>query len=110
MGSLLAGTEQTPGPTIRTPMGKKYKSYRGMASKEAQQDWRGRHSSNEGISTTVPYRGDVAEILIDLDNGIRSGLSYSGAKNIHDLHAQSEFILQTSAGQAESGTHILGRK
>lgn len=110
LGSVLSGTEQTPGPTLRSPAGKRYKAYRGMASKEAQHDWRGRHSSNEGISTTVPYRGDVEDILIDLDNGIRSGFSYSGARNLVEFHSRAEFLMQTPAGQSESGTHILGRK
>jgi len=110
LGSLLAGTSQTPGNVMTGASGKKYKAYRGMASKEAQYDWRGRHSSNEGISTTVPYRGSVIEILSDLVGGIKSGLSYSGAKDIYELQAKSEFILQTGAGRAESGTHILGRK
>jgi len=110
LGSLLAGTSQTPGTVMTGMGGKKYKSYRGMASKEAQHDWRGRHSSNEGISTTVPFRGDVKEILADLHNGIRSGFSYSGARNIYELHLHSRFVIQTSAGQLESNTHILGRK
>jgi IMP dehydrogenase len=110
LGSLLAGTQQTPGGVMTSVTGKKYKSYRGMASKEAQHDWRGRYNSNEGISTTVPFRGDVKDILADLSNGVRSGFSYSGAKNIYGLHSQSEFILQTHAGQIESNTHILGRK
>jgi len=48
--------------------------------------------------------------LSDLVGGIKSGLSYSGAKDIYELQAKSEFILQTGAGRAESGTHILGRK
>jgi len=110
LGSMLAGTNQTPGSIFTGPSGKKYKTYRGMASKEAQHDWRGKHSSNEGISATVPYRGDVQDILEDLDNGIRSGFSYSGAANMDELHAKSEFVFQTSAGQTESGTHILGKK
>jgi len=110
LGSILAGTEQTPGPTFTSPQGKKYKTYRGMASKEAQHDWRGTHSSNEGISTTVPYRGNVLDILLDLDNGIRSGFSYSGATSMAELHAKSQFVFQTMAGQLESSTHILGRK
>ena len=110
LGSMLSGTEQTPGPTHVSAQGKRYKTYRGMASKEAQHDWRGRHSSNEGISTTVPYRGDVGDILIDLDNGIRSGFSYSGATSLEEFHTVAEFLTQTPAGQSESGTHILGRK
>jgi IMP dehydrogenase len=109
VGSILAGTEQTPGNVLISPTGEKYKTYRGMASKEAQYDWRGGHSSNEGISTTVPYRGSVSNIVDDLTAGIRSGLSYSGARNIMELQLRAEFVVQTPSGQAESRTHILTR-
>ena len=78
-----------------------------MASKEAQHDWRGKHSSNEGVSTTVIAKGPVKDTLKDLDNGIRSGLSYSGARNILELQVKSEFLVQTPSGQSESKTHIL---
>ena len=109
VGSLLSGTTQTPGEVIYSSDGTRRKIYRGMASKEAQHDWRGKHSSNEGVSTTVLARGDVRDILKDLDNGIRSGLSYSGARDILELQMKSEFIIQTPSGQSESKTHILFR-
>jgi len=111
VGSLLAGTFETPGEIINhgTQAGTKKKVYRGMASKEAQYDWRGRHSSNEGITTHVPYRGDVGSILDELANGIRSGFSYSGARNLTEFQINSEFIVQTPSGQVESKTHILDR-
>ena len=78
-----------------------------MASKDAQVEWRGRTASLEGIATTVPCKGPVADILLELDRGIRSGLSYSGARTITELQAKARFIRQTSSGQTESGTHIL---
>ena len=115
IGSLLAGTKETPGEIIyndalSTAYGdNKQKVYRGMASKEAQHDWRGRHSSNEGITTFVPYRGAVTRVVEELANGIRSGLSYSGARSIMELQVKSEFVIQTSSGQAESRTHILSK-
>ena len=109
VGSLLSGTTQTPGEIIYSSDGTRRKIYRGMASKEAQHDWRGKYSSNEGVSTTVPARGNVEEVLQDLDNGIRSGLSYSGARDILELQMKSEFIIQTPSGQSESKTHILFR-
>ena len=109
LGSLLAGTTETPGELFEGKRGKKYKVYRGMASKEAQKDWRGTHSSNEGISTTVPFRGSVTDVLEDLENGIRSGLSYSGSRTIYGLQFKAQFIKQTPAGQVESSTHILRR-
>jgi IMP dehydrogenase len=109
LGSVLAGTDQSPGELIQTARGIKNKVYRGMASKEAQFDWRGEHSSDEGISTTIPYKGDVKNILQDLKNGIASGLSYSGCRNISELQSRATFVRQTSAGLGESHTHILKR-
>ena len=108
VGSLLAGTHQTPGQVIYSTDGSRRKIYRGMVSKEAQNSWRGNHSSNEGISTTVPARGDVSEILTDLENGIRSGLSYSGARNIMELQVNAEFIIRSALGEPRE-THILLR-
>ncbi len=108
LGSMLAGTDQSPGQVFDNGT-KKYKVYRGMASSEAQVNWRGKTSTPEGISTTIPYKGDVNTILVDLKGGIQSGLSYSGARSIQELQVKSKFITQTSAGQAESFTHILSR-
>jgi IMP dehydrogenase len=81
-----------------------------MASKEAQVDWKGKYSSFEGVSSTVPFKGPAANILFDLEKGIRSGLSYSGARTITELQTRAEFIIQTSAGATESGTHITHRQ
>jgi len=109
IGSLLAGTKETPGETFFSNSGKKYKVYRGMASANAQKNWRGKSSTPEGISTTVPYKGDVDNILKNLVGGIRSGLSYSGVRSLHELRSKATFIRQSSAGQSESSTHILKR-
>jgi IMP dehydrogenase len=109
VGSMLAGSDETPGSIFKTIDGESYKIYRGMASKGAQIDWRGEYSSNEGISTTVDCKGPVAAILADLESGIRSGLSYSGARSIRELHSKARFIKQTNAGINESSTHILKR-
>lgn len=108
LGSMLAGTDQSPGQVFYNG-DNKYKVYRGMASSEAQVNWRGKTSTPEGISTTIPYKGDVNTILVDLKGGIQSGLSYSGSRSIQELQVKSKFIKQTSAGQAESFTHILSR-
>ncbi len=107
LGSMLAGTIETPGSVIHTTDGKTKKIYRGMASKEAQHDWRGKHSSFEGVATTVPMAGPVEHILGDIKNGIRSGLSYSGARTIAELQAKACFVRQTNAGTTESAPHIL---
>ena len=108
IGSLLSGTGETPGEILNTKDGKK-KVYRGMASKEAQTDWRGRVSSIEGVTHVVPYKGPVKEVLNELGVGIRSGLSYSGARSIQELQAKAQFVRQTNAGVIESSTHIKGR-
>jgi IMP dehydrogenase len=109
VGSLLAGTRETPGNVFTSKEGKKYKIYRGMASSKAQTDWRGKSSTPEGVSTTVPYKGEVASVLDNLLGGIRSGFSYSGVRTLKELHAKAKFIRQTPAGQFESSTHIMRR-
>jgi len=106
LGSVLAGTEETPGDLLQRDDGHSYKVYRGMASKEAQLDWKGSYRSFEGVSSTVDFRGPVGPILDDLGTGIRSGLSYSGATNLVELNWKARFIRQTSAGAIESSTHI----
>jgi len=108
LGSLLAGTDEAPGDVINAQRGK-FKSYRGMASKDAQIDWRGKTASLEGIATTVPCKGPVSAILKDLERGIRSGFSYSGARTLGELQQKATFIKQTGSGRAESSTHILDK-
>ena len=107
LGSLLAGTDESPGQVFSSAEGKKYKVYRGMASVEAQVDWRGEARSLEGVSTTIPYKGPVKKILKDLEQNIRSGMSYTGAEDLSELYYNSEMIRQTQAGMRESFTHIL---
>jgi IMP dehydrogenase len=106
LGSLLSGTDETPGDTLNTREGK-FKAYRGMASKDAQIEWRGTTASLEGIATRVRAKGPVGDVLHQLERGIRSGLSYSGARTIGELQRKARFVRQTSSGQTESGTHIL---
>ena len=105
LGSLLAGTDETPGQVINTMEGRE-KIYRGMASKEAQRNWRNRVSSIEGVSHTVPLKGPVADVLADLRTGIKSGISYSGASCVESLQSRATFVRQTQSGQVESSTHI----
>ena len=109
VGSMLAGTDETPGRMMQDSEGNRWKTYRGMASKEAQVEWRGRYSSFEGVTTQVPYRGPVRDILDDIERGIRSGFSYSGARTLTELQQKAEFISQTTSGLSESRTHIIGR-
>lgn len=109
VGSLLSGTDETPGSTVTDAEGNLRKNFRGMASKEAQNDWRGKFSSIEGVSTTVPCRGPVAEILYELDQGIRSALSYTGVKDLDAFRREAKFIKQSAASRVESSAHIFGR-
>jgi len=113
-GSLLAGTKESPGDIITMSDGSRMKEYRGMASKDAQMNWRNKSSTPEGVASYIPYKGTVDDILLDLEGGLRSGLSYSGARTIQELQSNAEWSQQTSAGTVESGTHILtsqnGRK
>ena len=80
-----------------------------LAAKDAQMDWRGRYSSNEGVSTFIDYKGSVVDILEDLRGGMLSGLSYSGCRNIIGLQTKAQWTKQTTAGLSESKTHILGK-
>jgi IMP dehydrogenase len=105
IGSLLAGTAETPGEVYNED-GASFKVYRGMASKEAQFDWRGHAASLEGVTAKVPFKGPVKDVLAGLETGLRSGLSYSGVDSIRELQAKSDFIYQTTAGREESSTHI----
>src|SRR3954447_11860009 len=90
LGSLLAGTEEAPGDLIRGEHGILMKQYRGSASFSDKQK-RGESTRNvEGESTLVPYRGKVAEVISDLLDGIRSGLSYGGSSNIQGLQENVE--------------------
>ena len=109
-GSLLAGTSETPGLVIKDAHGHSWKEYRGMASKEAQVSWRGKYSSFEGVASRVPFRGPVRKILEDIERGVRSGFSYSGARDLRQLQSKAQFIIQTTSGLSESRTHITTRK
>jgi len=113
LGSMLAGTDESPGDIMDVSeiiggiqVHSKYKAYRGMASVEAQVDWRGRTSSVEGVSSKIPYKGSVDNVINSIENGIRSGLSYSGANNIKHFQSKAKFIRQTNAGLQESKTHV----
>lgn len=108
LGSLLAGTDEAPG-FVKDIDGENIKMYRGMASKDAQLNWRGHYASVEGVTSFVKCQGSLENKIGDLLRGIRSGLSYSGCRSITEFQARSEFITQTPLGQIESGTHILNK-
>ena len=105
IGNLLAGTEEAPGELIRSEHGILMKQYRGSASFSDKQR-RGEATRNvEGESTLVPYRGKVADVLSDLLDGVRSGLSYGGSSSIRELQENVDFVEITSHGYRESLPH-----
>ena len=107
LGGIFAGTEPTPGEVI-TEGEKKYKLYRGMASREAHEDYIGPLSdwkTAEGVQTKVPYRNDHEAIVADIIGGLRSGLTYAGSKNIRELQRKLNYVLITPAGRTESLPH-----
>jgi len=108
-GSLLAGTTESPGKIISLPNNIRVKEYRGMASSDAQLDWRKKSSTPEGVASYVPFKGSVTDILTDLEGGIRSGLSYTGAHNLTEMRHKVEWARQTTAGNHESNAHIFSQ-
>ncbi len=117
IGSLFAGTTESPGMTIMR-RGRKYKVSRGMASLAANISRQGTEPGDkpreevdwqavvaEGVEAVVPYRGDVGEVLGQLLGGLRSGLSYAGARTIEELQTNARFVRITQAGVKESGPH-----
>ena len=118
IGSLVAGTEESPGETIIFN-GRKFKSYRGMGSLEAMEQKNGsrdRYFQNdisdakklvpEGIAGRVPYKGTVQEVIYQLTGGLRSGMGYCGSNSIDQLHG-AKFTRITNAGVMESHPHDI---
>ncbi|MBR4294880.1 MAG: IMP dehydrogenase [Bacteroidaceae bacterium] len=114
IGSLVAGTEESPGDTIIFN-GRKFKSYRGMGSLEAMENGsKDRYFQAdqadkkklvpEGIAARVPYKGTLFEVIYQLAGGLRSGMGYCGAPDIERLH-DAKFVRITNAGVLESHPH-----
>jgi IMP dehydrogenase len=115
LGSLLAGTKESPGETIIYE-GRKFKSYRGMGSLEAMKKGSGDRYFQEfetevsklvpeGIVGRVPYKGELTESIHQFIGGLRAGMGYCGAKNIKLLQENSKFVKITSSGITESHPH-----
>jgi IMP dehydrogenase len=115
IGSLLAGTDETPGEVFLY-QGRSYKSYRGMGSVGAM----ARGSADryfqqeikdtlklvpEGVEGQVPYKGPAANVLHQLVGGLRAAMGYVGARTIQDFHAKAEFVRISGAGIRESHVH-----
>ncbi len=114
MGSMLAGTDESPGEIVFRE-GRRWKSYRGMGSLGAMQDHQGSreryrqdHSATlvpEGIEGLVPYKGTLGEVMAQYVGGLRAGMGYVGATSILELQEKADFIRMTAAGKAESHPH-----
>ena len=115
MGSMLAGTEESPGESFLLE-GRRFKMIRGMGSLSAMQDGSADRYFQEGeisplklvpegIEGRVPYRGPVGDVLFQMVGGIRSGMGYCGVGTIRELQTESEFVQITSAGLRESHPH-----
>ena len=112
IGSLLAGTEESPGETILY-QGRTFKSYRGMGSMGAMsQGSADRYAQDEsgklvpeGIEGRVPYKGPLSELVYQLVGGLRAGMGYCGCQSIRELQENSRFLRVTSAGLRESHVH-----
>lgn len=115
LGSLLAGTKESPGETIIYE-GRRFKSYRGMGSVEAMQKGsKDRYFQDveddikklvpEGIVGRVAYKGEVAEMMYQFIGGLRAGMGYCGSSDIETLKEKAQFVRITAAGVAESHPH-----
>jgi IMP dehydrogenase len=115
MGSMLAGTEESPGESILAE-GRRFKMIRGMGSLAAMQDGSAdryfqdgemspRKLVPEGIEGRVPYKGPVADVLFQMVGGLRSGMGYVGCASIDQLRTEAQFVRITAAGLRESHPH-----
>ncbi len=116
LGGMLAATDETPGEpfdkTLADGTRVKMKRFRGMASREAQEDFMGGMSewkTAEGVALEVPCRGPVKNVLQDIMGGIRSGMTYCGAATIRDLQRKAQFMEISASAQVEGTPHAVGR-
>ena len=114
LGSLLAGTAESPGAMVRW-QGRTFKEYRGMGSLKAMRkgagDRYGQNSSGklvpEGVEARVPYKGPLADVVFQLMGGLRSGMGYVGANNLQELRDKARFVRITAGGLKESHPHDI---
>lgn len=115
IGSLLAGTDESPG-LMMTRKGHRYKASRGMASRGANIERNQREGNDltqeevdeyvaEGVEAAVPYRGKAREVLTQLVGGLQSSMSYSGVTSLKEFQQKAIFVRMTGAGLRESGPH-----
>ena len=114
LGSMLAGTEESPGNKILS-QGRAFKEYRGMGSEGAMRkgsgDRYGQNSSGklvpEGVEARVPFKGPLAGTIFQLMGGVRSGMGYVGANNLEELREKARFVKITAGGLRESHPHDI---
>jgi len=109
LGSIIAGTKETPGEIIKQgewPNEKLYKKYRGSASLDSKSD-RGEYDNVEGNSKIIPYKGKVKRIISDIRDGLSSSFSYVGASDVLDFQSKCEFVKVTQSGVIEAKPHLL---
>ncbi|MDX1679741.1 MAG: IMP dehydrogenase [Akkermansiaceae bacterium] len=114
LGSLLAGTRESPGQTVHY-QGRRFKTYRGMGSIGAMQKGSGdRYAQNssgklvaEGVEGRVPYKGPLADVVFQLMGGLRSGMGYVGANSLMTLRERARFVRVTPGGLRESHVHDI---
>lgn len=124
LGGMLAGTDETPGEietswdnlpdalSNNPQTSKKFKVFRGMASKEAQEDFMGSMSdwkTSEGVEIKIKPKGPVANVIADLMGGIRSGMTYCGSNTLKQIRERARWVEITGAGAAEGRPHGQGR-
>lgn len=110
VGSLLAGTRESPGEIQRMgmwPNEQLFKKYRGSASAEVKQAHGLEEKNVEGNSKLIPYKGKVERIINDINDGVRSAMSYVNATNLSEFHARCEHVLITQNGLIEAKPHLL---
>ena len=110
LGSLLAGTRESPGEIQRMgmwPNEQLYKKYRGSASAETKRAHGMEEKNVEGNSKLIPYKGKVERIINDITDGVRSAMSYVGATDIPEFRAKSDHVLITQNGLIEAKPHLL---
>ena len=120
IGSLFAGTEETPGETILY-QGRTYKLYRGMGSLEAMREREGSRNRYfqdteeteenvsklvpEGIEGRVPYKGGLSVIIDQMVGGLKAGMGYTGCRTLAELRTKAKFVRVTSSGLRENHVH-----
>ena len=110
LGSILAGTKESPGSISKVgswPNEKLFKKYRGSASLDIKKDTHQDEKNVEGNSTMIPYKGKIARLFSDINDGVRSAMSYVNATTLTEFRRNSKFVRITQSGIIEAKPHLL---